>query len=332
MTSILLSPVVMHIPDGFLSVAVSISLWIISIAVVGYALKRVGKDLGERQVPLMGVLAAAIFAGQMLNFAVAGGTSGHLMGAALATILLGPWAAVLVLTSVVSIQALIFQDGGLLALGANIFNMGIVGVTVAYMAYRTVRKLAGDSKFSLYLGGFIAAWLSVEVASLGVALQLALSNTTPANLAIPVMAGVHALIGIGEGLITVGALAFLSTARFNLLDAGLANPQKGSLVWIAGLLIAVVLAIASPLASAHPDGLESVAKEIGFLDTAQASKYRILPGYIIPGISNANLATILAGIIGVLIVFGVALAVGYTRRSIQKPASRIDPRTQRNDH
>ena len=110
--------------------------------VIGYALKRVSADLGERQIPLMGVLAAAIFAGQMLNFTVAGGTSGHLIGAALATILLGPWAAMVILTCVISVQALIFQDGGLLVLGTNIFNMAIVAVVVSYMVYRTVRWLA----------------------------------------------------------------------------------------------------------------------------------------------------------------------------------------------
>src|SRR5512143_3753418 len=128
------SPMKMHIPDGFLSVPVALVLWALSLIVIAYALRRANKDLGEKQVPLMGVLAAAIFAGQMLNFTVAGGTSGHLMGAAIATILLGPWAAVLVLTCVVSVQALIFQDGGLLALGANIFNMGVIGVMVAYFA------------------------------------------------------------------------------------------------------------------------------------------------------------------------------------------------------
>ena len=143
------SPAPMHIPDGFLSVTVSIVLWIISIAAVAYSLKRVNKELGERQVPLMGVLAAAIFAGQMLNFTVAGGTSGHLVGAAIATILLGPWAAVLVMTSVVSIQAIIFQDGGLLALGANIFNMGLISVAVSYTVYSTVRKLAGEKSWGL---------------------------------------------------------------------------------------------------------------------------------------------------------------------------------------
>lgn len=135
----------MHIPDGFLSVIVSIILWIISIIVIGYALRRVNLDMGERQVPLMGVLAAAIFAGQMLNFSVTGGTSGHLLGAAVATIMLGPWAGALILTCVVSIQAVIFQDGGILALGANIFNMAVVGVAVSYFAFTSMQKIIGKN-------------------------------------------------------------------------------------------------------------------------------------------------------------------------------------------
>ncbi|MDP3184947.1 MAG: energy-coupling factor ABC transporter permease, partial [Anaerolineales bacterium] len=175
------SPAPMHIPDGFLSTLVSVVFWVVSVIAVAYALRRVGKDLGERQVPLMGVLAAAIFAGQMLNFTVAGGTSGHLLGAALATILLGPWAAVIVLTTVVGIQALIFQDGGLLALGANLFNMAVVGVTVAYFVYTSVQKLARGKPWGIFAGGFAAAWLSVVIASLACALQLALSGTSPAN-------------------------------------------------------------------------------------------------------------------------------------------------------
>ena len=136
----LYAPKPMHIPDGFLSVPVAIVMWLISIVVIAVALKRVSRDLDERQVPLMGVLAACIFAGQMLNFAVAGGTSGHLLGAALAAILLGPWAAVLVLTTVVGVQALIFQDGGLLALGANIFNMAMSACSWRHFAYRTVQR------------------------------------------------------------------------------------------------------------------------------------------------------------------------------------------------
>lgn len=313
----LLKPVAMHIPDGFLSPLVSILLWFLSILVVAHALKRVNQELGERQVPLMGVLAAAIFAGQMLNFTVAGGTSGHLMGAALAMILLGPWAAILVMTTVVGVQALIFQDGGLLALGANIFNMGVVGVAVAYTVYRIALRLFGGRKWGILLGGFAAAWLSIVTASLGVGLQLALSGTSPANIAIPAMAGVHALIGVGEGLITIGALAFVNAARPDLLRGEGGGQAGGVLVWILGLALALLLAVASPLASAHPDGLEWVAKQQGFLDAAQGPLYTLLPGYVFPGLSNQALATILSGIVGTLIVCGVALAVAYSRRRRQ---------------
>ncbi len=311
----MLSVQALHIPDGFLSVVVSITLWIISILIVGYALRRVGQDLGERQVPLMGVLAAGIFAGQMLNFAVAGGTSGHLMGAAIATILMGPWAAILIMTSVISIQALIFQDGGLLVLGANIFNMAIVGVAVAYMAYRTVLRIAGNVKRGILIGGFVAAWFSIEIASLSVAMQLVFSGTSPAKLAIPAMAGVHALIGIGEGLITVGALAFLLSARPDLVKFGETRPVGGRLVWVVGLLVALVLAIASPLASTRPDGLEWLAMQNGFFDRAQAPLYRIFPDYLFPGVSHEALATIAAGILGTAIVLGVSLGVAYSRRN-----------------
>jgi cobalt/nickel transport system permease protein len=310
----LLSIAPMHIPDGFLSTLVSVVLWLITIIVVGYALKRVSADLGERQVPLMGVLAAAIFAGQMLNFTVVGGTSGHLMGAAIATILLGPWAAMLVLTCVVGIQALIFQDGGLLVMGANIFNMGIIGVTVSFFTYQTVKRLAGGRPWGIYAGGFIAAWLSIFVAALATALELAFSNTSPANIAIPAMAAIHALIGIGEGLITLGALAFIYSTRPDLLNIEGKTPVGGKAVWVAGLLIALVLAIASPLASAYPDGLIKVAGETGFLSTAREPLYNLIPKYAFPGISNKTLATILAAILGTLIVFFVALAVAYTRR------------------
>jgi len=309
------APIAMHIPDGFLSVPISILLWLVIIIVIAYALKRVGADLGERQVPLMGVLAAAIFAGQMLNFAVAGGTSGHLMGSAIATILLGPWAAMLVITCVVSIQALIFQDGGLLVLGANIFNMAIIGVTVAYMVYRSVQILVKGKSWGIFAGGFLAAWLSIEVAALATALELVLSGTSPANIAIPAMGGIHALIGIGEGLITVGALAFIYATRRDLLKTGESAPTHGKLVWVIGLAIAIMLAIVSPLASSHPDGLEWVAEQKGFLDTAQGPLYEIIPDYLVPGVSNSALATILAGLIGVLIVFVVALAIARSRRT-----------------
>jgi cobalt/nickel transport system permease protein len=311
----LYSPQPMHIPDGFLSTLVSIILWVISIIVVGYALKRVGKDLGERQVPLMGVLAATIFAGQMLNFTVTGGTSGHLLGAAIAVILLGPWAAVIIMTCVVSIQALVFQDGGVLALGANIFNMAVVGVAVSYFVYTSLRKLLGDKPWAIFASGAAAAWLSIVIASLAAALELAFSGTSPANISVPAMGGIHALIGIGEALITVGALASLYSARRDLIEGGSAVPKGGAAVWGFGLGIAMFLAILSPLASSHPDGLEWVAEQKGFLDTARAPLFNIIPDYVFPGISNGALATILAGILGALMVFGVAYGIAYMRKN-----------------
>ena len=310
----LYSPQPMHIPDGFLSTLVSLVLWAVSIVGVGYALRRVGQDIGERQVPLMGVLAAAIFAGQMLNFSVTGGTSGHLLGAAIATILLGPWAAVIVMTSVVSIQALIFQDGGLLALGANLFNMAIIGVAVSYFVFVTLRRLARGRSWGVLLGGSAAAWASILIASLACGLELAVSGTSPANIAVPAMAGIHALIGVGEALITLGALGFLQATRRDLVQVGGAAPKAGAAVWAFGLGIAALLAVLSPLASANPDGLEWVAERSGFLDAVRAPLFNVIPDYVFPGISNSALATIVAGILGTLLVFGVALGVAHARR------------------
>lgn len=307
------SPPAMHIPDGFLSVLVAAALWVATIIVVARALRRASADLGERQVPMMGVLAAAIFAGQMLNFPVAGGTSGHMLGVALATILMGPWAAVIIMTCVIGVQGLIFQDGGLLAMGANIFNMGIVGVAVTHFVYRSARALAGRRPWGIFLGGFLSAWLGVILSALITALELAVSGTAPANLAIPAMGSVHILIGLGEGLITLGALAFLYFTRPDLLKIGEAKPA-GRAAWVAGLVIAILIAIASPLASSFPDGLEWVAQQQGFLTNAQNAPYQVIPDYVFPGVENQALATIIAGVVGVLTVFGVALGIAYMRR------------------
>lgn len=305
-------PQPMHIPDGFLSLPVLLVLWLIALGVVGYALRRLNRDLGERQVPLMGVLAAAIFAAQMLNFSVTGGTSGHLMGAALATILLGPWPAVVVMTTVVTIQALIFQDGGLLALGANLFNMAVLAVGVAYFTYTSLRRLLPGGK-GMTIAGFVSAWLSIVIAALATGLELALSGTSPANLAIPAMGAIHALIGIGEGLITIGALALIRLVRPDMLqmESGVPIEKK---VWIGGLGLAVLLSILSPLASAHPDGLEWVAKQYGFLHNALPPLYTLIPDYLMPGVNDKRLATILAGILGVVIVFIVTFGVSRARK------------------
>ncbi len=304
----------MHIPDGFLSVLVSAVFWGISIIMVSLALKKSRHELGERDIPLMGILAAAIFAGQMLNFSVTGGTSGHLLGAALAVILLGPWPAVLVMTSVVSVQALLFQDGGLLALGANIFNMAIVGPFTAYAVYTFLMNLFKKQTWGMLAAGFSAAWLSIFIASLACALQLALSGTSPANIAVPAMGAIHALIGMGEGFITAGALAFILAVRKDLLKPGEPAHAGNRGVLAGGSFIILVLVILSPLASSHPDGLEWVAEERGFIGAARAAFYTVIPDYTMPGIANPALATMIAGIVGAVIVFGVAYSIARVEK------------------
>ena len=207
----------MHIPDGFLNLGTAATTIVISTGGVANAIRIVNQKLGEKHVPLMGVLAAFIFAAQMLNFPVLGGTSGHLIGATLAAIVVGPWAAVLIMSVVLIAQTLIFQDGGLLALGANILNMGIVASFVGYYSYRLVTHLMGNHRRAQAFGSFIGAWSSVFFASLFCALELVISGTSPIQLALPAMAGIHAVIGIGEGLLTTAAVAFLMATRADLL-------------------------------------------------------------------------------------------------------------------
>ena len=208
----------MHIPDGILNIATVATTYAISAGGTGFGLREARKKLGEKHVPLMGIMAAFIFAAQMLNFPVAGGTSGHLIGAALAAILLGPWAAVLIMACVLIAQSLIFQDGGLLALGANVFNMGIIASFAGYYLYRFTTRLMGESRLGKLFGGFVAAWGSVFLASIACAIELWVSGVSPVQVALPAMAGWHALIGIGEGLITVGVLSLVMAIRRDLLE------------------------------------------------------------------------------------------------------------------
>lgn len=206
----------LHIPDGFLSTPIAALGWVGAVIATGVAVRMADRDLNDRAVPLMGVMAAFIFAAQMMNFPVAGGTSGHMLGGALAAILLGPWAAIIVMTAVVGLQAVLFQDGGIAVLGANIFNMGVITAFIGAGLYRVAKPFAGSGA-GLLVVAFVAAWLSVEASAIATALQLAASGTSPFEVAMPAMVGVHALIGIGEGLITAAALAFVASTRPDLL-------------------------------------------------------------------------------------------------------------------
>jgi cobalt/nickel transport system permease protein len=279
------------------------------------AISRTNKNLGERQVPLMGIMAAFIFAAQMINFPVAGGTSGHLLGGALAGITLGPWAGMLVMTAVIAVQGLLFQDGGLLVMGANILNMGLLTVAVGYGFYRSVLGRTTGTKLAV---AGVAAWLSVMAGALATSLELWLSGTANLNIVVPAMLTIHALIGLGEALITVAALSFIFRMRPDLLGEGSVSSQGGRGWIFAGIVIALLVVLLSPLASASPDGLERVAEDVGFLTTAQSAPYQIIPDYTLPFLGETPLSTILAGAIGVVVVLALAILAG---RGLQKKSS-----------
>lgn len=217
----------LHIPDGFLNAPVIGFTWLVAIALITVCLKRVQADYQERTVPLMGVCAAFIFAAQMINFPVPGGTSGHLLGGTLAGILLGPWAGSLVMVVVFIVQALLFQDGGLTVLGANIFNMGLIGTFCGYYLYKAIRSAVGlNSWRGMAISTAVAAWTSVVIAALICAVQLALSGTVALPLALSAMLTWHILIGIGEALITLATVSYIWRTRPDLLYD---PPRRGAI-------------------------------------------------------------------------------------------------------
>jgi cobalt/nickel transport system permease protein len=206
----------MHIPDGFLTNRIAFSLNVVSGASILYAARRVKVDFSGRLVPVMGVLAAFVFAAQMLNFPIVGGTSGHLVGGSLLAILLGPMAGCLTMTTVVIAQALFLQDGGLIALGANIFNISAVTCFSGYAIFKILgRAEAGGRR--LLVAAFSAGWGSLMISSACCALEIGLSGAIPLRIGLPTMLGYHAAVGIVEGMLTAGVLGFLFKVRPDLM-------------------------------------------------------------------------------------------------------------------
>ncbi|WP_017721352.1 energy-coupling factor ABC transporter permease [Kamptonema formosum] len=298
----------MHIPDGFVSVPVAAATGVASVAAVAVALSRSDRAHGIRQAPLLGLTTAFVFAAQMINFPVAGGTSGHLLGATLAAVVLGsPWAATICITTVLLIQAVLFADGGITALGANALNMGVIGVWAGWGLTRVLHRLLGGSKNRLPLAAGIAAGVSVVAAAVACSIELALSGTAPANLVLPAMTGIHILIGVGEGAITGGVLTYLATARPDLLPGEQPQFQKWLVPVVSVFLIAGVLSLA---ASAWPDGLEKVAEDLGFIQLAENARVTVptpLADYEIQGFGP--IGTSIAGILGSGASFGVAFGL-----------------------
>jgi cobalt/nickel transport system permease protein len=304
----------MHIPDGFLSAPVAVGTGVVSAAAVGAALRRVRPEQEPGLAPRMGMTAAYIFAAQMVNFPVAAGTSGHLLGALLAAVLVGPSAAAVVMAAVFVIQTFFFLDGGHTALGANVLNMGLAGAWGGYAAYRALAGAAPGPRRCLWAAG-IAAWCSVMLGAALTAAQLALSGTIAGRLVFPAMLGAHALIGLGEAVLTAAALGLLWRVRPDLITGRDADPAAaGRWRWAALSGLAAVAALA-PLASQHPDGLERVAEILRF-DRAAAdpSLPGPFPDYTLPGAGERAWIPIVVSLIGSSVMLASLAALVRLRR------------------
>ncbi|MFI6811760.1 energy-coupling factor ABC transporter permease [Nonomuraea sp. NPDC050328] len=276
----------MHVPDGFFNVAVSVSAGVVAAAGVAVCLRGAKRELDDRTAPMAGLVAAFVFAVQMLNFPVVAGTSGHLLGGALAAILVGPYTGVLCIAVVLLVQGLFFADGGLTALGVNITLMGLVTVLVGWGLFRLVTRLA-RGKAAVVAAAFLAALISVPASALAFTLLFWLGGTVPIEVSsvAAAMGGVHLLIGIGEGLITAATVSAVLAVRPDLVygyrgqapalvvngktaaTTPAAEAPRGNArpFLLGGLGVTLILAgVVSFFASADPDGLESVAAERGF--------------------------------------------------------------------
>jgi cobalt/nickel transport system permease protein len=299
----------MHIPDGFLDSKTAVAAGVLAAVGLGVALRRARLHLPPHRVPLLGLAAAFLFAAQMINFPVAGGTSGHLIGAVLAAVLLGPSAAVIVISAVLIVQCLMFADGGISALGANIFNMAMLGGVGGWAIYHLVSR-AVKGLFGRVLAAAFAAWCSTVMASVACAGELASSGTVQWPVVLPAMAGVHMLIGIGEALITALVVVGVARARPELLqpdDATEPRASFGAVVAYGGLIALGLALFVSPLASRWPDGLDRTAEVLGFKEKAVTPVVAApMSDYQVPWFHWTTLGASLAGAVGTIVVFAFA--------------------------
>ncbi|MCL2807255.1 MAG: PDGLE domain-containing protein [Coriobacteriia bacterium] len=310
----------MHIPDGMLDTKTFGTLWAGAFAGIGYAGYWVRKNFDNSKIVLMAVMAALIFALQMLNFPIAGGTSGHFTGGALLGIMLGAWPGAIVMTGVLLIQALFFGDGGITTLAANIVNLSFIGCFTGALVYQVFVRIS-KSFVSKIAGASLGAFLAVVFSAAAVAIQLWASNTAEFTAAFTAMVFWHSIIGVGEAVITGGIIAYLLKVRPQILEDE-PKERKGSMksVVVVFAVAAVLAASLSFLASENPDGLEYTYHdmEIGTVEIAEEGLFPApMPGYTIKGVGNETLAIVGAGIIGTLItgLFVWALALALSRRN-----------------
>jgi cobalt/nickel transport system permease protein len=313
-----------HIPDGFLNGATSAGTAVIAAGGLGLSIKRAGAYLQDSRIALTGLVAAFVFALQMLNFPVGVGTSGHLLGGALAVILVGPWLGITAVSVVVVIQALLFADGGITALGSNILNMAVVTGLVGWSVFRVMTRLLPQTWVSALVSTFTAALVSVVGSSVAFVSEYGVGGRGNAELAtvFTAMVGIHFLIGIGEGLISAATVVAVGASRPELIagveDTGLGAQETKPIrsgVWgfaASGLVVAALLVlVVAPLASGEPDGLERVAIDQGLIESAeeQAIAESPLADYGVGGVEDEATGTRVAGLVGVLVTFGIGAAI-----------------------
>jgi len=333
----------MHIPDGFFPLSLAVIFWIIALVFIMLSLRWARRELSEDKIPLVAVLAAGIFAIQTLNMAlpiaiIPGGVSGHVVGAALAAIVLGsPYAAIFIITLVVVLQGIFFGDGGITSMGANIITMGVLGGFLGFYTYKSVNNLFHNR----FCAAFIAGWVSLFIPAIVCAVMLAIAGTLPLTFGLVTMGVYHAIIGVIEGGVTAFALSLIIHARPDIISSE--TPARAAkakdIIVIAGITIALAIAIFTPYyASTYPDGLESTflsaygAKDvttvhineskIGAAETAVKETtgntfvwQAPLPGYSLPGLDKpGEVLAILFGVL-VLLILGFGISRFVTRKN-----------------
>ena len=296
----------MHVPDGFINAPVSAASGLISLGTIWAYIRNAKNLVADRLIALTGMMSALIFVLQMINFPIAAGTSGHLLGGALAVVVLGPSLGIICISIVVVIQSLLFADGGLSALGVNLLNMAVVTSLIGWITISTWKKLFGESYSSTISGSFIGL-LSVVFSSIAFVLEYSLGGTVavPLGSVLIAMVSSHLLIGIGEGIITSLIVSLLLRVRSDLVYVNKNTDQSNKATSLYGLfiLLILVLTLITPYASSSPDGLESVAESFGFNEDAGVVLF--LEDYGFENINNNFLSTVLSAVLGIVVIVGL---------------------------
>lgn len=331
----------MHMGDALISPVVGGTMLVAAVGAAAISIKKV-KDMDEKKIPLMGVMAAFVFAAQMINFTIPGtGSSGHLGGGLLLAVLLGPYAGYLSMAAILLIQALFFADGGLLAYGCNVINMGFFTCFIAYpIIYKLIVK-GNISKTKLMLGSVFASVIGLQLGSFGVVLQTFLSGKTelPFSEFALTMQGIHLAIGVVEGLVTAAVVSFVWKVRPDIIQDNISTTvnKRGDKSVIIGFIVATVLlgGIVSLFASSNPDGLEWSISKVAGVEELQGDtqiheslantqeKIAVLPDYDFKSAEGKKIGTVTSGVVGSAVTLGIILIIGVLTKLIRRKKANV---------